>query len=190
MTAGGSVNVHGPISVLANAVTDATHFFANRNGLGPPAGALASAGLLVNAGSDADIGNVVVHANGIDHGNLQADAFANAVITAHGDIDANSFDVAASRIRRITWRNFTVNGSALAGRHAEGAQRRCHRRRSDRCRGIGSRSRRQCRFRGGGAVVTAANAPGGADVFLGNVTLDASASNWGGGGGGRWPSRT
>ena len=115
MTAGGSVNVHGLISVLANAVTDATHFFANRNGLGRPVGALASAGLIVNAGSDADLGNVVVHANGIDHGNMQADAFANAVITAHGDIDANSFDVAAVADQTNNLGNFTVNGSALAG---------------------------------------------------------------------------
>ena len=115
MTAGGSVNIHGLVSVLANAVTDATHFFANRNGLGPPAGALASAGLVVNAGSDVDLGKVLVHANGIDHGNLQADAFANAVITAHGDIDANSFDVAALADQTNALGNFTVNGSALAG---------------------------------------------------------------------------
>ena len=146
MTAGGSVNIHGLVSVLANAVTDATHFFANRNGLGPPVGALASAGLVVNAGSDADLGNVVVHANGIDHGNMQADAFANAVITAHGDIDANSFDVAAMADQTNALGNFTVNGSALAGltlkaSHGDVTSP------ADRVRGLGPRPRGRCRFR-------------------------------------------
>ena len=183
MTAGGSVNVHGLISVLANAVTDATHFFANRNGLGPPAGALASAGLIVNAGSDADLGNVAVHATGIDHGNLQADAFANAVITAHGDIDANSFDVAAVADQTNNLANFTVNGSALAGLSLRALSGDI-----TVAGPIGVEASvldhgANAGFAAAALVVTAANAPGGADVFLGNVTLDASASNWGGGGG-------
>ena len=180
MTAGGSVNIHGLVSVLANAVTDATHFFANRNGLGPPVGALASAGLVVNAGSDADLGNVVVHANGIDHGNMQADAFANAVITAHGDIDANSFDVAAIADQTNALGNFTVNGSALAGltlnaSHGNVAAGDISVLASALDHGAGAG------FASALLNAVAHGVTGGADITLGAIDLTAEASNWGGG---------
>ena len=181
MTAGGSVNIHGPVSVLANAVTDATHFFANRNGLAPPAGALASAGLVVNAGSDADLGNVQVHATAIDHGNLQADAFANAVITAHGSIDANSFDVAALADQTNAMGNFTVNGSALAGLTLKALNGDVTVAGPIAVEASVLDHGANAGFAGAALTVTAANAPGGADIVLGNVTLEASASNWGGG---------
>ena len=149
MTAGGSVNIHGLVSVLANAVTDATHFFANRNGLGPPAGALASAGLVVNAGSRCRSGQC-----GGACQRHRPRQYAGGCLRQCGDHRPRQH-----RRQQLRCRGDGRSDECLGELHrqrlgarrpyAESPQRRRHRRRSDRRRGIGPRPWRQCRFRWG-----------------------------------------
>jgi len=178
---GGNVQINGPLTVLANAVTDATHFFANRNGLGPPHGALASAELIITDGSgDILLGNVLVQANGIDHGNIQADAIANALVTANGNIIGHSFEVVALADQTNALGGFPANGSALAGLslhalHGDVSGDAVAVEASALDHGLGAG------LASGKLFVAASNAPGKSNIALGNVTVKGSASNWGGG---------
>ena len=178
LRAAGGIAIDGSVNVIANVVTDATHHF-----YPTASGARASAGLIIDArGGAVDLGALAVRASAVDRGNFQAQAYANADISAWDSVTIHG-NAAVTAVALQTNANggFEANGSAIAnlaifagfGDVTVDGNIDVEARVSDHGKGNAVASAL--------LDVLAGGAEGGGGIRVGDVTVNALADNWGGG---------